>query len=201
MIRIDLHIHTKYSGDATINPKLIVEQLYAHPSIKGAAITDHDTFQGYYHAQKLATAYKDILIIPGVEVSTQQGHVTVLGIEEEPAHSSTVEDVTDFARERAGIIVIPHPYREMGVGDLVRGMGADAVEVFNPRSTYGENRRAERVARELGLPMVAGSDAHKPGQMWTAYTEVDAELNVNDALNAIKKGLVRARTASVKTMI
>ncbi|KPV63362.1 MAG: PHP domain protein [Candidatus Bathyarchaeota archaeon BA1] len=112
MTRIDLHMHTRFSGDATISPRLIVDQLYAHPFIKGVAITDHDTPQGYGHVCRLAMAYGDILVIPGIEVSTQQGHVTVLGIEEEPAHSSTVEDVTDFARERAGIIVIPHPYRE-----------------------------------------------------------------------------------------
>ena len=116
MIWIDLHVHTKFSGDATIPPRLIVDQLYAHPFIKGVAVTDHDTLQGYYRARKLAMAYEDVLIIPGIEVSTPQGHITVLGVEEKPAYPPTIGDVVDFARERAGIIVVPHPYRELGIG-------------------------------------------------------------------------------------
>jgi len=196
MTSIDLHIHTKYSGDATISPKLIVDQLYAHPFIKGVAITDHDTLQGYHHARKLAIAYGDILIIPGIEVSTQQGHITILGVEEKPAYAFTVEDVVDFARERAGIIVVPHPYRVLGIGDLAKNILADAIEVLNPRSTDKENKMAKELAKERNLPGVAGSDAHRPPQMWAVYTEVNNELNLDDVLSAIKGGLVRAKRAS-----
>ncbi|MFQ6081463.1 MAG: PHP domain-containing protein [Candidatus Bathyarchaeia archaeon] len=198
MIRIDLHIHTRYSGDAMISPKLIVDQLYAHPFIKGVAITDHDTLQGYHHAQKLATAYKDILIIPGIEVSTTQGHITILGVEEKPTYPRTVGDVVDFAKERAGTIVIPHPYRALGIGDLARNVPADAIEVLNPRSTRQENKMAEELAKERNLPSVAGSDAHRPQQMWTAYTEVDNGLDVDDVLSAIKSGLVKVKAASAR---
>ena len=198
MIRIDLHIHTKYSGDATISPKLIVDQLYAHPFIKGVAITDHDTLQGYRHAQKLATAYEDILIIPGIEVSTTQGHITILGVEEKPTYPLTVEDVVDFAKERAGTIVIPHPYRALGIGDLARNIPADAIEALSPRSTRQENKMAEELAKERNLPSVAGSDAHRPQQMWTAYTEVNNELDVDDVLSAIKSGLVKVKAASAR---
>jgi len=197
-IRIDLHIHTKYSGDANINPKLIVDQLYAHPHIKGVAITDHDTLQGYEHAQKLAKAYEDILIIPGIEISTEQGHITILGIEEKPIHTSTIEDVIDFTRKNAGIIIIPHPYRELGIGDKAKNIKADAIEVLNPRSTHKENKMAEELAREENLPGVAGSDAHKPREMWTAYTEVENGLKVHDALNAIKRGFVKVKATSAR---
>ena len=34
MTQLDPHLHTNYSGDAIISPKLVVEQLYAHPFIK-----------------------------------------------------------------------------------------------------------------------------------------------------------------------
>jgi len=191
--RIDLHIHTKFSGDATITPKLIVDQLYAHPIIKGVAITDHDTLQGYQQAQKLATIYEDILLIPGIEVTTQQGHITILGVEEKPPHPSTIEDIVDFAKKRAGIIVIPHPYRELGIGDTAKNIQADAIEVLNPRSTHKENMMAEELAKEKNLPGVSGSDAHQSRQMWTTYTEVNTELNIDEVLNAIKRGLVKVK--------
>lgn len=191
MTQVDLHMHTKFSGDAIISPKLIADQLYAHPFIKGVAVTDHDTLQGYYQVRRLAGAYEDVLVIPGIEVSTPQGHLTILGIEEDPTYPSTIWDVVDFARERAGVIVVPHPYRQLGVGDVAKRIRADAIEVFNPRSTDGENRNAEQLAREMGFSRVAGSDAHKPEQMWTACTEVKAELNVDAVLDAIKRSMVK----------
>lgn len=191
MIRIDLHMHTWFSGDATISPKLIVEELHAHSFIKGVAITDHDTLQGYFHARKLAVAYEDIMVIPGIEVTTQQGHINILGIEEKPTHLSSVEGVIDFARERDGTIIIPHPYRELGLGDVARTIQADAVEVLNAYSTSKENEMAQELARAKGLPGVAGSDAHTPEYMWAMYTEIKAEPNIDDVLKAIRRGLVQ----------
>ena len=195
MIRIDLHLHTNFSGDATISPKFIVNQLYSHPFIKGVAITDHDTIEGYNHVQKLAATYEDILIIPGIEVSTRWGHINILGVEEKPGDWLTIEGVVDFARERGGVIIIPHPYRGSDVGESIRDIPADAIEVFNPHSTYQQNKMAEKLARAKNLPGVAGSDAHDPQEMWAAYTEVKAELSVEAVLNAIRKGLTKAKSA------
>lgn len=193
MIRIDLHVHTIFSGDATISPKLLVDSLYAHSTIKGVAITDHDTFEGYFQVRKLATAYQDLLVIPGVEATTREGHFILLGIEEKPPYMSTLESVVDFAMERAALIVIPHPYRaDRGIGDAAERIQADAIEVINPSATLKENRLAEKLARARSLPGVAGSDAHKPEEMWTAFTAVDAEQDVGSVLNAIKNGRVKA---------
>ena len=98
MIRIDLHVHTKFSGDSSINPRRIVDQLCMHPFIKGVAITDHDTLEGYVQVCKLARVYEDIIIIPGVEVTTLEGHIVILGVEENPHHLREVDEVIDFAR-------------------------------------------------------------------------------------------------------
>jgi len=193
MIRVDLHVHTIFSGDATINPKLLVDTFYAHPTIKGIAITDHDTLEGYFQVRKLATAYPDLLVIPGVETTTQEGHFTLLGIEEKPPYMLTLESVVDFAIERAALIVIPHPYRaDSGIGDAAERVQADAIEVINPSASLRENRLAEKLAKARSLSGVAGSDAHSPSQLWTAYTEVDAQPDVDSVLNAIKNGRVKA---------
>jgi len=191
MLRIDLHVHTFFSGDASITPKMLVEQLHAHPSVKGVAITDHDTIKGYFEVKKLAEAYEELLIIPGIEVSVVEGHLNVLGVEEEPPYPITAEGLIDFAKERDGVIIVPHPYRVMGLGDSAKELSVDAVEVLNPRSTYKENKLAEKLARELKLPGVAGSDAHILGQALTVYTEMEVELKLESVLRAIKKGLVK----------
>jgi hypothetical protein len=189
--RIDPHLHTRFSGDAIISPKLVVEQLYAHHFIKAVAITDHNTLQGYIEVCKLASPYQDLTIIPGVEVSTRHGDIIILGVEEKPSYASTVWEVIDFAKARGGVIVIPHPYRINGVGDLAEKMPADAIEVMNPTATQKENRMAQELAKTKNLPGIAGSDAHAPSHMWTAYTEVKADPDIDEILKAIKKGLVK----------
>ena len=103
MIRADLHIHTTYSSDSTIQPRTVVERLVEHPLIKVAAITDHDSVEGCAVTKKLASAYPDILIIPGVEISTEQGDIVILGTEELPPKPWTVESVIDYAKNQGGI--------------------------------------------------------------------------------------------------
>ena len=191
MIRADLHVHTTYSSDASIHPKIIVDQLYAHPFIKAVAITDHSTVDGYYKVRELASAYQDILIIPGVEVSTIYGDLIVLGVAELPPEPWTVENVINFARERGALTIAAHPYRAYGLGDLTKNYDVDAIEVLNGISSPHANKMAENLAKEMGLPGVAGSDAHQVNELWTAYTEVQASLDIDEILKAIKKGLVR----------
>ena len=191
MIRIDLHLHTTYSSDASIPPKTIVDQLYAHPTIKAVAVTDHDTIEGYHKVQKLASAYPDILIIPGVEIGAVGGDLMVLGVTELPPKPWTVENIIDFAKERDGLTIVAHPYRAPGLGDLAGDYDVDAIEVLNGASSPNINRMAENLAKTTGLPGVAGSDAHRVHELWTVYTEVQASSDIDEVLRAIKKGLVR----------
>jgi predicted metal-dependent phosphoesterase TrpH len=190
LIRADLHIHTTYSFDSAIQPKTLVEQLVAHNFIKVAAVTDHDTVKGCGVTRQLASAYPDILIIPGVEISTPQGDMMVLGTEEMPPQPWTVEGIVDFARDRDYVSVVPHPYREYGLGDLARNYKVDAIEVLNGYSSPSANKLARNLAKLMGLPGVAGSDAHQPSELCTVYTEVQASLDVDEILKALKKGLV-----------
>lgn len=190
MIRADLHIHTIYSYDSTVTPKTLVEKLVAHNFIKVAAITDHNSVKGIHETQKLAAAFPDILIIPGVEISTAEGDLLVLGTEETPPKPWTVEGVVAFARENDCASVVAHPYRKYGMGDLALNYNFDAIEVLNGESPQNVNRLASNLAKLMGLPSVAGSDAHKPSELFGAYTEVQADLEVDEIIKALKKGLV-----------
>jgi len=197
MICVDLHLHTRFSLDASISPKYVADALNAHPIIKGVAITDHNTLEGYLHVRRFAAAYPDVVIVPGVEVGTMLGDVIVLGVVEKPAYWSSLESVVDFARDRNGIIIVPHPFRGGGIGDNAKKIpnGLGAVEVLNPDSTPQENKMAETLSKTMNLPGVAGSDAHHVHQMWKAYTQVDAAPSVDSILEAIREGRVKAALA------
>jgi predicted metal-dependent phosphoesterase TrpH len=191
MVRADLHIHTKYSPDASTNPKTVVDRLNAHPTIKAAAITDHNTLEGFIKTKELAKAYSDITIIPGVEITALEGEIIVLGAEELPPKPWAVQSIIDFARKRGVLVVAPHPYRGYGLGALAKAYHIDAIETLNAITSPEANKAAENLAKEMSLPGVAGSDAHEPDELWSVYTEIQASLDVDAILKAIKNGFVR----------
>jgi hypothetical protein len=141
--------------------------------------------------KELARAYPDILIIPGVEISAEEGEIIILGTTELPPKPWRVQNVIDFARAKGYVTIAPHPYRGLGLGDLVRDLDVDAIETLNGITEPQLNRQAEELARTRGLPGVAGSDAHDDRDFWSVHTEIQASLDVEEILNAIKKGLVR----------
>jgi predicted metal-dependent phosphoesterase TrpH len=199
LIMADLHIHTTYSDDSTIQPKILVEQLFAHPFVKVAAVTDHDTVEGLNETRRLAAAYPDILIIPGVEISTPEGDIVILGAEELPPKPWTVKNVVALAKNKRCISVAAHPFREYGLGDATKDSGVDAIEILNGGSAPSANKMAQSLAREMQLPAVGGSDAHTPSELFSAYNEIQAGLNVDEILRAIKKGLVTAVQSAKST--
>jgi predicted metal-dependent phosphoesterase TrpH len=193
LIQADLHIHTVYSPDSVIQPKTLVDLLLAHNFIKVAAITDHDSIRGCRATVELASAYPDILIIPGVEISTPQGDMVILGTEEVPPRPWVPDVVVDYAKSIGAVSIAAHPYREYGMGDLARKYKVDAIEILNGGSTAAANGQAKDLAKSLGLPGTAGSDAHQISELFSVCTKIDSSLDTEVVLKAIKKGLVSAQ--------
>ncbi len=190
MIRADLHIHTIFSDDSKTTPKDLVEKLVAHPTVKVAAVTDHDSVEGIEVVRRLAKPYPDILIIPGVEISTPEGDIIVLGTETLPPKPWTIQNVVEFAKDRAYVSIAAHPFREWGLGELTLNSNVDAIEVLNGASSAQANKRAAELAKSMNVPGVAGSDSHQPSELYSVYTEIQASMKLDEILKAIRKGLV-----------
>ncbi|MGB7788351.1 CehA/McbA family metallohydrolase [Methanoregula sp.] len=191
MLTCDLHVHTSYSKDGESS----VEEILRAAETAGLdviAITDHDTVDG---AKKALTLPSPVLVIPGIEVSTKQGHLLVLGVTEViPAGLDVVETV-NIARRMGGLLILPHPYHVWRHGVARRkksGMSVvDAVESFNSRYIVGSaNKKAARIARRLGKPCVGGSDAHNAKFVGFGRTYIDAERNIPAILEAVRAGKV-----------
>jgi len=191
MLTCDLHVHSNFSRDGESSIEEILKQAEA-AGLDAVAITDHDSVDGAKKALMCATT---VLVIPGIEVSTRQGHLLVLGVTELVPAGLDVIATVEIARKMGAVAVLPHPYHIWRHGVARRkkaGMNAvDAVEVFNSRYIVGSaNMKAARIARRLGKPCVGGSDAHNARFVGFGRTYVDSERNVPAILDAIRAGKV-----------
>jgi predicted metal-dependent phosphoesterase TrpH len=164
--------------------------LLTHNYVKVAAITDHDSIRACKATQTLAAAYPDILIIPGVEITTTAGDMLIIGTEELPPKPWTPQEVADYAKSIDAISIVAHPYRLYGMGDTAKALKIDAIEVLNGNSSTTINQQAKQMAKELDLPGTAGSDAHQTSELFSVYNQIQADLNIDSILHAIKKGKI-----------
>jgi predicted metal-dependent phosphoesterase TrpH len=191
MLACDLHVHTNFSKDGESS----VEEILARAEAVGldaVAITDHDSVDGAKRALSCAT---NLIVIPGIEISTKQGHLLALGITEViPAGLDVIETIRT-ARAKGAFLILPHPFHvwRHGVGRKRRAALAavDAIESFNSRYIIGSaNRKAAKVAKRLGKPAVGGSDAHNARFVGFGRTYIEAEKNAGAIIQAIREGKV-----------
>ena len=189
MIKLDLHIHSKYSEDACGTASEIIKQV-KKKGLQGMAITDHNSISGGIKAKKLSS--KDFLVIPGVEISTKQGHCIGLNVEKDIPKNKSVSDTIELIYDAGGIPIIPHLFRNMSgikeqhLSSIVHRISA--IEVYNSCSLPTTNLKTAEVAKKYSLGGTGGSDSHEPEYAGNAYTLVDTtDLTIDTILSEIEK--------------
>jgi len=154
--RADLHIHSYFSKDSLLTPGEIVK-LSVKRGLNVIAVTDHNTIRGGIRTKK-AARNTSLLVIPGIEVKTNLGDVTLLFVEEDPP-SREFDELLDFARSIGAITILPHPFRgHRMLNHLI--LNVDVIEVMNGRTPKKYNIMARELAKLTKKPQSAGSDAH-----------------------------------------
>ena len=185
-MRFDLHVHSSCSDGR--DPVATILEAAVMRGLDGIAITDHDTLRGWMMAEEIIRDRGlNLILVPGVEVSTAEGHLLVLGTDELPKKGRSLEETLQEAHDLGGIAVVPHPYHPFR-HSLGRIPDCDAVEVYNSRHLFGmANARARWEAGRRGLPMVAGSDSHYAKTVGLGVTRIRAE-SAEDVLAEILAG-------------
>ncbi len=190
--KIDLHIHTKYSGDTDADPESAV--LHAIKSgLFGIAFTEHYSYEASSHAENLRGKYKDqILIFRGVEFSSANGHCLVFGVNTDKLaiKNAPIDRVISVVNEHGGVAIPTHPYRgSNSIGDILDHVkGMTAIEGYNGYSHYTQNKKAVEKAGELNIPYTGGSDAHAPHEVGACYTEFYDRVTYDNFLELLQAG-------------
>lgn len=189
MLKLDLHIHSQYSEDGSGSPEEIIKTLKKR-GLNGMAITDHNNLEGSLKALKIAP--KDFLVIPGVEISTHDGHLIALNIKKTIKRNLTVEETVDKVIDLGGIPIIPHLYRNLsGIKKeklLDISSSISAIEVFNSCSTPQTNLKTAKIAKKLNLGGTGGSDSHEIEYVGYGYTTINTnEFNIDSIISEIIK--------------
>jgi len=195
MARFDLHVHSWYSADAASKPEDLIRAARAK-GLDGIAITDHDTCRAHAYCLEHGLATADglpvdgFLVVPGVEVSTADGHLLCIGTTLPDLTGKPAAEVAAAILERGGIPVPAHPFdrwRHGIIPKILDTLPLTALEVFNAAvSSKAFNASAFQYASERGLAGLAGSDAHHASAVGISHTELSiGRVSVSDLLSAI----------------
>jgi predicted metal-dependent phosphoesterase TrpH len=206
-----MHVHTtRGSSDSNLSPEEMVlesERL----GFMGICITEHSGPWDQHEFRSFAAKHNQVLV-RAMEVETNMGHILAFGLDSYQPGISDSRVLRKAATNAGGFIISAHPFRGLysslpsrrpllysGESNVpstaeeaslhpVFGL-VDAVEVANGGTADVENRFALDVAKELGLKVTGGSDAHSQHGVGHCITVFDGEVNNQEEfINALREG-------------
>ncbi|WP_216328518.1 PHP-associated domain-containing protein [Deinococcus aestuarii] len=204
VMRVDLHIHSEVSHDCR-TPLRGVPAWMLRTNTRVVAVTDHDQQRG---GPELARIVADLglddrlSVIPGEEVTTSEGELIGLFLNERIPPGLTPEETVREIKAQGGLVMLQHGfdplkrYRLKPEATARIAAQVDIVETFNSRlSRHRWNLVAAAWARERALPECAGSDAHTLRDIGEAWVETPFRIirTPEDLIAALREGVVAGR--------
>ncbi|MFV2064397.1 MAG: PHP domain-containing protein [Chloroflexota bacterium] len=180
-MRLDPHIHT-LASDGISDVEAVLDRALAI-GLDVIAITDHERIDAAVAAKAIAESRGlPIEVIVGEEITTRGGHLLglFLGKRIRPWHS--MKSSVARVHEQGGVAIVAHPlvpYPLCASARTIRRLMEEADPIYHPDALEGFNpttarmrwsRRAPSFAEEMGIAAVAGSDAHRAGNVGRAVT-------------------------------
>ena len=196
MLKMDSHIHSRYSPDSNSKIDDILKRA-SEREIDIIAISDHNTVDGT--GEVLAkTKNTDILAIPSIEISSALGHIIGFGCEENIPSGLEPHDTIDRIHDLGGLAIVPHPFCFYRHGLLCKidssELKIDAIETKNARFIVGYcNRKAKNLAKNENISTLGASDAHYWKFVGDCFSMIDSEKDIDSVMKAVRKGKVEAK--------
>ena len=199
LMRIDLHCHSEASYDCDT-------LLRSFPlrcqdcDIRVQAITDHNEIWGAQQLKRIVVnefESVDLSIIVGEEISTSEGEIIGLFLQEKIAAGLSPEETVAQIKAQGGLVLLPHgfdPMKRYRLRPEARARIAadiDIVETFNARVSRPKwNRAAVDWAQTHHKLLSAGSDSHTYADIGTAWVEVPRQKieTAQDLLTVLGEG-------------
>jgi|YNPNPStandDraft_1061719.scaffolds.fasta_scaffold00753_4 predicted metal-dependent phosphoesterase TrpH len=207
-IAIDPHVHTLFSHCSISSPDRVIRHS-VNIGLGAVGIMDHDEADGAVAAVKCADQLKrrreipeSFLVIPGVEINSNAGHIGALFVTRQLPTCMSVEATVRMIHEEGGLAVAVHPYHTTGVGDAVFDAPFDAVEI-ECGALFSTNgiRRTWALAtdpRLIDAAKIGSSDAHYVGAIGSCHSILKvSEPTVNSVREAIRNRAIKARSTEV----
>jgi predicted metal-dependent phosphoesterase TrpH len=199
MGKADLHIHTN-QGDGLDSVESIFDHVAANTDLDVIAITEHDSLEVALNARDVwARRGYAFDFVPGVEITTLEGHVVALYLETPVPSLQRVEETIEAVHMQGGVCFAPHPMswltRSIGPGTLDRlekaGLRFDALELASgsPPAKLALAKARKLNRHRYRLPSVGASDAHFRQAIGSGYTRFEgstaADLRAAFATGAV----------------
>lgn len=175
-----MHVHTtKGATDSALDPQDLAAEAIRR-GLTAVNITEHDRLWDRFSLDNYRVQHSNLFINNGMEVSTDLGHMIVVGLPEYRTGIHQAKELRRVLDEVGGFMSVAHPFRHffdpvyfqrqgkepftMSPEEAAERMAVfklvDGIEVLNGANTARENLFALKVAKHLGKTMTAGSDAH-----------------------------------------
>ena len=198
--RADLHVHSLWS-DGAQRPDVIVRAAAGRVNV--LAITDHDEIRGALEARTFARDHPHlgIDVVVGEEISTLNGHLIGLYLEERVPARLSAADTIRLIHAQGGLAVAAHPFHPVRgrvrghrtIARLIPDLPLDAVEIVNNAGvcSWFYDGWVALANVEWGLPVTGGSDAHDVWYVGSGVTRF-AGRSAADLRRALVSGVTRA---------
>ena len=105
----DLHVHTREgSADSELAPELLIEEI-CRLRLKGVVLTEHNGWQ--HHRFDAFARQHEVVLIHGLEVSTDMGHVIALGLGSYRPGMGNIRHLRKIVDDAGGFMILAHPFR------------------------------------------------------------------------------------------
>lgn len=193
-VLFDMHVHSRHSGDSVVSVGTIVRAWERTGVLP--LVCDHNSIEGAREVYaRIRRQDPDVPQILAEEISTRDGEIIGAFLTEEIPPGLSAAETLEIIRDQGGLSIVPHPFCTHRLCTIDRGVlqnligRIDAVEGCNARNRSPEaDLHARAFAREHKKPVSAGSDAHTPAELATAYVVVapfegpeDLLANLRDA--------------------